>query len=115
MTTTPDIYTTLAAHRAAHYNPGPMGLPENASAAEYPAQMLADWKAYFDNYVSGSVDPLGSGGKLVRTGRDSAMFIKEDQKPIEIYRTMNLNWLAQQDPAIAAEWKRLYGFKPVPL
>ena len=93
----------------------PMGLPEGATAAIIPPAMADAWKSYWDNYRHNSVDATGAGGSLVRIGPDSAVYTFLGKEPVYLHRASNLNALALLDPGIAAEWKKDFGFVPVPL
>ncbi len=108
-------YQEMARQRAETFHPGPMGLPEGATAAIIPAAMQANWDAYWASYVHLQIAPTGSGGALVRTGPDDAEYTFPGRKPVYLHRGSNLNALANLDPAIAAEWRKEFGFVPVPL
>lgn len=112
----PEHYAELRRQRAENYEPGPMGLPIGATAAEIPPKMAAEWGAYWDDYRHNSIDDIGtSGGKLVRIGPNQAVFTRPGKDAIFIMRESNLNALALQDETIAAEWLETFGFKTVPL
>lgn len=42
-------------------------------------------------------------------------YVREGLMTGNLTRTTILNWLDFQDPAIADDWKRVFGFVPVPL
>lgn len=77
-----------------------------------PDMMRAAWEAYWKLTTSGE-RPMQviPGGWLARTGENSAVFSREGLVIYGLTRETNLNWLAQQDEKIAAEWKRIYGFE----
>jgi hypothetical protein len=93
----------------------PAGLPEGATAAHYPPRLTEAWTYYFDNYRHNSIDMTERGGAIVRIGPDSAVYTFPGKAPIYLHRGSNLNALALRDDAIAAEWKKDFGFEPVPL
>lgn len=92
----------------------PAGLPEGATAAHIPPRMAEMWAGYWTDYRHNSVDMTESGGAIVRIGPDSAVYTFPGKPPIYLHQASNLNALALKDYAIAAEWRKNFGFVPVP-
>ncbi|MCM2266959.1 MAG: hypothetical protein NDI60_04195 [Elusimicrobiales bacterium] len=74
--------------------------------------MRRDWKNYFSQARVGQVTDW-AGGKLYR-GSEGALFVDAGGEAIMLWsQSMDFNSLALNNRAIAAQWFRQYGFRPV--